>query len=122
MAMGVFILGLGTIFVFRSAHLVMRPCSDPPPEFVDTRPEVKPERLRAEERMARAYWECAAKTVQVRYPFGARLPSDPLPELKVDSRINPEIDHCKSQPGIAFIGETFAGCGACLRRENNTVQ
>jgi hypothetical protein len=91
MAMWVFILGLGTFFVFRSAHLIMRLRSDPPLEFVETRPDVKPEQLRAEERLARAYWECAAKTVQARYSYGSNLPAEPLPEFKVDSRTNPEV-------------------------------
>jgi hypothetical protein len=88
--MWLFALGLGTFFVVKSTHMVMHLRLDPPPEFVDTRPEWKPERRRVEESVARAYWDSAIKFVEPKYAFGSSLPVEPIADFKADPRALPD--------------------------------
>jgi hypothetical protein len=43
-----------------------------------------------EEKIARAYWDCAVKQVQWKYGYASRLPDDPPPEFSISaSEIGP---------------------------------
>ena len=56
-----------------------------PPEFVDAPATSSPEKRAAEEKIARAYWDCAVGQVQWRYGYGYRLPHDPPNDFIVAS-------------------------------------
>jgi len=59
----------------------------PPVEFFEARPEWDARRLEIEQRLARAYWDCAVVTIQWKYPYGLRLPEDPPGEFQIDARL-----------------------------------
>jgi hypothetical protein len=60
-----------------------------PSDFADQSPYWSAKRRTKEEEMAQAYWQAAASSLQMRYPFGSQLPADPAPEFKVDSQYAP---------------------------------
>jgi hypothetical protein len=60
-----------------------------PSDFADQSPYWSAKRRAKEEEMAQAYWQAAASSLQMRYPFGSQLPADPAPEFKVDSQFAP---------------------------------
>jgi hypothetical protein len=72
---------LGALYV--SIRPVMRLQAEMPSEFVDSRPDWNSQRLLAEERLARAYWECAVKAIQWKYAYGTNLPDRPPAEFQV---------------------------------------
>ncbi len=51
-----------------------------PVEFFDASKVPQPQRA-AEERIARAYWNCAVNDVQWKYGYARRLPDEPPPEF-----------------------------------------
>ena len=55
-----------------------------PKDFIDDSKSLPPAHRAQEERLARAYWQCA-RTVQWQYGYG-RLPDEPPPEFLVTSR------------------------------------
>jgi hypothetical protein len=60
-----------------------------PSDFADQSPYWSAKHRAKEEETAQAYWQAAASSLQMRYPFGSELPADPAPEFKVDSQYAP---------------------------------
>jgi hypothetical protein len=62
---------------------------DMPVEFFDGS-RLPPVKRASEEKIAKAYWDCAVKQVQWKYGYASRLPDDPPPEFSVSaSEIGP---------------------------------
>jgi hypothetical protein len=62
---------------------------DMPVEFFDGS-RLPPPKRASEEKIARAYWNCAVKQVQWKYGYASRLPDDPPPEFSVSlSEVGP---------------------------------
>jgi hypothetical protein len=62
---------------------------DMPVEFFDGS-RLPPVKRALEEKIARAYWNCAVKQVQWKYGYASRLPDDPPPEFSISaSEIGP---------------------------------
>jgi hypothetical protein len=94
--------GLALIFAYRSTRAVMHLQAEPPAEFMDVRPEWDAKQRRIEERLAQAYWQCAVKVMQQRYPFSTLLPGEPPPEFKIDARAFPDLP-----PGISLERDRY---------------
>ncbi len=56
---------------------------DMPPEFLDVSASWSPEKQAAEEKVARAYWECVVAAIQREYGLGQSLPLNPPPEFRI---------------------------------------
>jgi len=69
---------------FASFRSEFRLQSDMPVEFFDSK-RVPRERRASEEKIARAYWDCAVKQVQWKYGYAHRLPDDPPAEFSVSA-------------------------------------
>jgi hypothetical protein len=82
---------LGLIFVYRSTYVVIQLSANPPPEFVDSRSEWTAQQRQTEQRLARAYWQCAVRVMQRRYAYGSGLPDKPPPEFKIDAQSFPDL-------------------------------
>lgn len=54
------------------------------PEFFDEK-RVAAEKRASEERIARAYWNCAVTQVQWKYGYAHRLPEQPVEEFKLNA-------------------------------------
>ncbi len=65
----------------------MRLQSEAPKEFYDEFLELDPKRRPSEERLARAYWECALLNVQGKYSFGTDLPPTPPADFRIDDKL-----------------------------------
>ncbi len=65
---------------------VMRLKPQPPPGFVETKPEWNATRQSAEDRAAQAYWQLAINIVQWRFGFGTELPAEPIQEFRLDPK------------------------------------
>ena len=72
-----------------------------PSDFADQSPYWNVNRRVKEEEMAQAYWQAAASSLQLRYPYGSQLPVDPAPEFKVDS------EYATTEPAVP-VAETRA--------------
>lgn len=74
---------VGAAFIYKSAHLGKELRTDPPPEFfeVDSRWSLQGREM--EGRLARAYWECVVKVIQLRYAYGSSLPASPPPAFSL---------------------------------------
>jgi hypothetical protein len=59
-----------------------------PAVFFD-RTQILPERRASEERIARAYWNCAVEQVQWKYGYAHRLPDEPPAEFSLSSAMGP---------------------------------
>jgi hypothetical protein len=59
-----------------------------PAVFFD-RTQILPERRASEERIARAYWNCAVEQVQWKYGYAHRLPDEPPAEFSLLSAMGP---------------------------------
>jgi hypothetical protein len=81
--LGIVILVVG-IVAFASFRSEFRLRSDMPVEFFDGQ-RVPREKRSAEEKVARAYWDCAVKEVQWKYGYAHRLPEDPPPEFSLSA-------------------------------------
>ncbi|MCU1297118.1 MAG: hypothetical protein JWO91_1396 [Acidobacteriaceae bacterium] len=66
---------------FRS-ELRLRP--EMPLEFFNGS-RIAPEKRASEEKIAKAYWDCAVKQVQWKYGYAHRLPDEPPPEFLISS-------------------------------------
>jgi hypothetical protein len=77
----VFVVCLVTYASFRS-ELRLRP--DMPVEFFDGS-RIPPAKRASEEKIAKAYWDCAVKQVQWKYGYAHRLPDEPPAEFSVSS-------------------------------------
>jgi len=56
-----------------------------PTEFIDASSSWPVEKRAAEERIARAYWDCAVNQIQWRYGYGYRLPQEPPSDFTATS-------------------------------------
>ena len=74
------------LFAFLSYRPVTRLRPDPPASFMETRKEWDAQRRAVEERAARAYWEQALQVVQVKYEYGAPLPTEPPAEFSLEKK------------------------------------
>jgi hypothetical protein len=62
---------------------------DMPVEFFDGS-HLPPGKRASEEKIAKAYWNCAVKNVQWKYGYASRLPDDPPPGFSVsESEVGP---------------------------------
>ena len=78
------------LLAFASFRSEFRLVSDMPPEFFDSK-HFPRERRTAEEKVARAYWDCAVKQVQWSYGYAHRLPDEPPVEFAVTTaEVGPE--------------------------------
>ena len=75
------VLVMISIASFRSEFRLQ---SDMPAAFFDGK-RVAPAKRAAEEKIARAYWNCALEQVQWRYGYAHRLPEDPPEEFSVSA-------------------------------------
>ena len=57
---------------------------DMPAEFFDAS-QLSPAQRASEEKIAKAYWDCAVKQLQWKYGYASRLPDGPPPEFGVAS-------------------------------------
>ena len=77
-SLGLFIvLALAGMFLYESAHPVMRLQSEPPPLFLkgpSARHAIKPG---PQDTVARSYWGVATDYVSAKYTYGQLLPSEP---------------------------------------------
>ena len=79
-----------SLFVYRSTRPQMRLPAEPPANFLVGRPDWSAKRREAEQRLARAYWDCAVTVVQWRYAYGSILPPTPPAEFRVDAGTLPK--------------------------------
>src|ERR1700758_3718079 len=68
------------LLAFASFRSEFRLVSDMPPEFFDAK-QFPRERRVGEEKIAKAYWDCAVKQVQWKYGYAHRLPEAPPDEF-----------------------------------------
>lgn len=80
-AIVIFVLAVLAIASFRSEFRLR---SAMPPEFFDGK-RVAAEKGVPEERIARAYWNCAVTQVQWKYGYAHRLPEQPVEEFKLNA-------------------------------------
>ena len=69
------------VFIYRSTDSTLTLRKEPPPEFLEVRPEWKAEQRDAEACLARAYWQIAVHTMQWKYRPGIALPENPPREF-----------------------------------------
>lgn len=72
------------LLAFASFRSEFRLVSDMPPEFFDAKQLPRDKRV-AEEKIAKAYWDCAVKQVQWKYGYAHRLPDDPPAEFSISA-------------------------------------
>jgi hypothetical protein len=58
--------------------------ADMPAEFFEAS-QIPPSKRALEEKVAKAYWDCAVRQVQWKYGYASRLPDDPPPEFGLSS-------------------------------------
>ena len=73
------------LFAMQSVSPIYRLRPVMPPEFVDAPNSWPAEKRAEEERLARAYWDCAVNVIQWRYGYGYRLPQDPPSDFTITS-------------------------------------
>jgi hypothetical protein len=73
-------------FVYQSTRPLMRLQADVPPQFQDVSPGARSSHRASDERVARAYWNCAVTLVQWRYTYGTPLPQDPPDDFRIDAK------------------------------------
>ena len=73
-----------TALAYASLSREFRLQADMPVQFFDSSHFSRGERA-SEEKIAKAYWNCAARQLQWKYGFASRLPADPPPEFSVSS-------------------------------------
>ena len=74
--MVVIIVLLLALLAFASSRSEFRLQSDMPAEFFDANRVPREKRI-SEEKVAKAYWDCAVKDLQWKYSYTSRLPDDP---------------------------------------------
>lgn len=80
------LLVLVGLFAEASFRPIYRLRATMPMEFLDARSSSPAEKRAAEERIARAYWDCAVNVIQWKYGYGYRLPQDPPSDFIVTSQ------------------------------------
>lgn len=78
----VIILLVLALVAFASSRSEFRLQSDMPTEFFDAK-RVPREKRASEEKVAKAYWDCAVKDLQWKYSYTSRLPDDPPAEFRL---------------------------------------
>lgn len=81
LAIVIMVLAMLAIAAFRSEFRLR---SAMPPEFFEGK-RVAAEKRVSEERIAKAYWNCAVTQVQWKYGYAHRLPEQPVEEFKLDA-------------------------------------
>ncbi len=71
------------LVIYLSTRSAMRLRADPPAEFLAARQGSGAKLRPTEERLARAYWECASRYVQPKYPFRTKLPVESPVEFQI---------------------------------------
>ena len=79
------ILTMLLAFAYTSFRPKLRLRAEMPKSFIDDAKSLPVAHRAQEERLARAYWQCA-RTVQWRYGYGHHLPDEPPPEFLVTSQ------------------------------------
>ena len=79
----IIVLILAGIFCFLSYRPRSRISAQMPVEFLDVSNSENRQQRIAEEKLAKAYWDCVVNTIQWEYTYGYRLPSSPPPEFTV---------------------------------------
>ena len=82
----IFIATVLGLVVFASFQPTLRLKHEMPKMFMDDISSWSPQKRAQEEKMARAYWQCALNSVQWNYGYGHRLPDDPPPEFLVTAK------------------------------------
>lgn len=72
------------LFVYLSTRPMMRLQADAPPEFLGPSAVARFNRRQAEDRVARAYWDCAVSLVQWEHTYGTPLPEYPPDDFRID--------------------------------------
>ncbi len=81
-----FVVAVLGLVAWASFQPTMHLKNEMPKDFVDGSTSSSPQRRVQEEKIARAYWQCAISTVQWSHGYGHRLPDDPPPEFLVTSK------------------------------------
>jgi hypothetical protein len=74
------------IVAYASFQPTLKLKSEMPGAFINESSSWSPQKRTQEEKIARAYWQCALNSVQWNYGFGHRLPDDPPPEFLVTEK------------------------------------
>ncbi len=74
------------LFVYASYRPKFHMRGDMPPEFFAGTISGPAQKRAAEEKIARAYWECGVIQMQWKYGYASRLPEDPPPEFTVSTQ------------------------------------
>ena len=82
------IAGFFVIISLRPAYQLR---GDMPEDFIEVPGSGAPEKQAAEEKIARAYWDCAVKVIQWEYGFGQTLPPQPPVDFRI-TKNDSEID------------------------------
>jgi hypothetical protein len=77
------------LFVYASTRPIVRLRADMPAQFVDAPASASAKHRAEEERMARAYWNCAVALVQWKHSYGSPLPEIPPAEFRIDEKTAP---------------------------------
>ena len=78
-------LAPATIAVYLLNRPVLRLRADPPSGFLEANSGWNAKRRAVEEQLARAYWDCAVRQIQVTYHKSMDLPDEPAAQFKLDS-------------------------------------
>ena len=84
------------IVAYASFQPTFRLKQEMPAAFADESSSWPAQKRVQEEKIARAYWQCALSNVQWKYGYGQRLPDDPPPEFLVTAK---DIGTAASDPG-----------------------
>jgi hypothetical protein len=93
---------LAGLFVYRSWQPVMHLRSTAPADFLDSQSAWTPEQRRAEERLARAYWDVAVRLSRSVYVYGDRLPPEPPAVFSVDEKAYPSAVESAAQAKLRY--------------------
>jgi hypothetical protein len=75
------VLAVAVVFCLLSYRPRSHISAQMPPEFLDASTVASTRQRVAEERLAKAYWDCVVNNIQWKYSYGSRLPQDPPPEF-----------------------------------------
>lgn len=100
--LGIVSIVLAGVFVYKSVRPMMRLRDKPPPEFFDVNSKWTPAQRKAEDSLARAYWQCAITISRGEYGFESRLPDEPVPGFSVDSQLYPSLVTSASAARIRY--------------------
>lgn len=81
----VVLLVSGGLFVGESTQPIYRLRTNMPVDFMYVPDSWPAEKRAAEEKIARAYWDCAINTIQWRYGYNYRLPQEPPSDFIITS-------------------------------------